>query len=385
MTQQETSREEFEDMLTALDGSTMVTITDGEGTFLYVNKMFCDITKFPREDLIGKKPHEKLKSGYHDQAFYDNIWNTIKNGHVWQGDVKNRAKDGSFFWTLTTIVPFLDKEDKPYKFIAIRKDITDKVEADEQLKLTLAENVLQKDKIQDQYVKLQDLQKEKEEFVAMITHDLKQPLVPIQGNAQMLLNPKMGELNEMQIDSVNEIIGNASQQLSMIENLVSAQKLGLGAMKFDTEELSSKALLTDCIKTHSPIMSGKHIEYFDSSTEDLKIKGDRRRILESFTNLIQNAHDFVPENGKIEIGVNDGDKEVTFFVKDDGEGIPKEKQDKLFKKYGQVETTAKRKFGGTGLGLAVSKELIEGMGGRIWLESEAGKGTTFFFTIPKFE
>jgi len=156
-------------------------------------------------------------------------------------------------------------------------------------------------------------------------------------------------------------------------------------MKFDTEELSSKSLLTECIKTHSPIMSGKHIEYFDSSTEDFKVKGDRRRILESFTNLIQNAHDFVPENGKIEIGVNDGDKEVTFFVKDDGEGIPKEKQDKLFKKYGQVETTAKRKFGGTGLGLAVSKELIEGMGGRIWLESEAGKGTTFFFTIPKYE
>jgi len=72
-------------------------------------------------------------------------------------------------------------------------------------------------------------------------------------------------------------------------------------------------------------------------------------------------------------------------VKDDGEGIPKEKQDKLFKKYGQVETTAKRKFGGMGLGLAVSKELIEGMVGRIWLESEAGKGTTFFFTIPKYE
>ena len=132
-------------------------------------------------------------------------------------------------------------------------------------------------------------------------------------------------------------------------------------------------------------MAGKHIEYFDSSIEDFKVKGDRRRILESFTNLIQNAHDFVPENGKIEIGVNDGDKEVTFFVKDNGEGIPKEKQDKLFKKYGQVETNAKRKFGGTGLGLAVSKELIEGMGGRIWLDSEAGKGTTFFFTIPKSE
>ena len=193
---------EFDDMLKALDKSTMVTITDADGKLLFVNQLFCDVTKYSKDELIGAKPHELLNSGFHDQAFYDDIWNTIKNGNAWKGDVKNKAKDGSFFWTLTTIMPFLDDTGKPYKFIAIRKDITDKVEADERLKVTLAENVMQKDKIQDQYGKLQNLQKEKEEFVAMITHDLKQPLVPIQGNAEMLMNPKMGELNEMQKESV---------------------------------------------------------------------------------------------------------------------------------------------------------------------------------------
>ena len=130
-------------------------------------------------------------------------------------------------------------------------------------------------------------------------------------------------------------------------------------------------------------MTDKHIEYFDSSTIDVKVKGDNRRIQESFTNLILNAHDFVPQDGKIEIGVTDGDKEVTFFCKDNGEGIPKDKQNQLFKKYGQVKSDAKRKFGGTGLGLAVSQELVEGMKGKIWFESEEGKGATFFFTIPK--
>lgn len=376
---------EFDDMLKALDKSTMVTITDGDGVLLYVNQLFCDVTKFSKEELIGAKPHELLNSGFHDKAFYDDIWNTLKNGQAWKGDVKNKAKDGSFFWTLTTIMPFLDDTNKPYKFIAIRRDITDKVVADERLKVTLAENVMQKDKIQDQYGALQDLQKEKEEFVAMITHDLKQPLVPIQGNAEMLMNPKMGELNEMQKECVNEIRGQANLQLAMIDNLVSAQKLGSGSMQYNIEELSSKNVLTDCIKIHSPIMTDKHIEYFDSSTIDTKIMADRRRLLESFTNLIQNAHDFVPENGKIEIGVNDGDKEATFFVKDNGEGIPKEKQDKIFQKYGQVESKAQRKFGGTGLGLAVSKELIEGMNGKIWFESDTGEGTTFFFIIPKSE
>ena len=376
---------EFDDMLKALDQSTMVTITDADGKLLYVNELFCSVTKYSKDELIGAKPHELLNSGYHDQAFYDDVWNTLKNGNTWKGDVKNKAKDGSFFWTLTTIMPFLDDKDKPYKFIAIRRDITDKVVVDEKLKITLAENVMQKDKIQDQYGKLQDLQKEKDEFVAMITHDLKQPLVPIQGNAQMLLNPKMGELNEMQKGSVNEILGQVNLQLSMIDNLVSAQKLGAGSMKYDIEELSTKNILTDCIKIHSPIMTDKHIEYFDSSIADVKILADRRRLLESLTNLIQNAHDFVPQDGKIEIGVNNDAKEATFFVKDNGEGIPKEKQERLFKKYGQVESTAQRKFGGTGLGLAVSKELIEGMKGKIWFESEVGKGTTFLFTIPKAE
>ena len=376
---------EFDDMLKALDKSTMVTITDADGKLLYVNQLFCAVTKYSKEELIGAKPHEFLNSGFHDKAFYDDVWNTLKKGDAWKGDVKNKAKDGSFFWTLTTIMPFLDDTGKPYKFIAIRRDITDKVEADERLKVTLAENVMQKDKIQDQYGKLQNLQKEKEEFVAMITHDLKQPLVPIQGNAEMLMNPKMGELNEMQKECVNEIQAQTSLQLSMIDNLVSAQKLGAGSMKYDLEELSTKDILKDCIKIHSPIMTDKHIEFFDSSTIDIKIMVDRRRLLESFTNLIQNAHDFVPENGKIEMGVNDGDKEVTFFVKDNGEGISKEKQDRIFKKYGQVESKVQRKFGGTGLGLAVSKELIEGMKGRIWFESEVGKGTTFLFTIPKAE
>jgi len=275
------------------------------------------------------------------------------------------------------IVPPIKKVEKAAKEISNEK-FDEKVEIKSKDEIgSLAKS------INEMASKLKQARKEKEEFVAMITHDLKQPLVPISGNAEMLSNPKMGKLNDMQKDCVAEIQANATRQLSMIDNLVSAQKLGAGAMKYDTEELSSKDILNDCIKTHSPIMNDKKIEYFDSSTEDIKIKGDKRRILESFTNIIQNAHDFVPQDGKIEIGVNDGAKEATFFVKDNGEGIPKEKQDKLFKKYGQVESKAKRKFGGTGLGLAVSQELVNGMGGKIWLESDVGKGTTFFFTIPK--
>jgi len=232
---------------------------------------------------------------------------------------------------------------------------------------------------------LKAAKKEKEEFVAMLSHDLKQPLVPILGNADLLKMSEMGELNEMQKESVDEIHSRTILLLSMIDNLVSVQKLGLGAMKYDIEELSSKTILDECIKTHGPTMRDKNIEYFNLSNTDIKIKGDKKHIQGILVNLIQNAHDFVAENGKIEIGVIDGVKELIFFVEDNGEGIPKEKQNKLFKKYGQVKSNALRQYGGTGLGLAASKELVEGMGGKIWFQSKVGKGTTFFFTLPKAE
>jgi PAS domain S-box-containing protein len=361
-------KKDKDNVLKALDVSAITAITDRKGDITYANKKFEEISKYNLDELLGKN-HRLLKSEYHPDTFFDDLWGTISKGKIWYGIVKNKAKDGSFYWVNTVITPFLDDNGKPEQYMAIRMDMTKQKELEEKLEESLKQ--------------VEEAQKEKEEFVAMITHDLKQPLVPISGNAEILKNPKMGELNEMQRECVEEIQANASRQLSMIDNLVSAQKLGAGAMKYEIEEISSKEILAECIKTHAPAMTDKNLEYFESSTEDLIVRGDRRRIVESFTNLILNAHDFVPNDGKIEIGVINGEKEVTFFCKDNGEGIPKEKQDQLFKKYGQVKSDAKRKFGGTGLGLAVSQELVEGMGGRIWLESEEGKGATFFFTIPK--
>jgi len=363
-------RDHLADVMKALDESTITAITDKNGTIIYANRKFEEISKYPVLELLGKN-HRILKSGHHPPEFFDNMWDTISSGRVWKGTIKNFAKDGTVYWVNTVITPFLGDDGKPEQYMAIRMDVTKEKALEEKL----AESLKQ----------VEVVQKEKEEFVAMITHDLKQPLSPIKGNVALLKMKEMGELNEKQRECLDEIDANVSRQLSMIDNLISAQKLGLASMKFDTEELSTKDILKECITTHSPIMHDKKIEYVDSSTEDYKINGDRRRILEIFTNLIQNAHDFVHDNGKIEIGVTNGDKEVTFFVKDDGEGIPKEKQGNIFKKYEQVESSATRKYGGTGLGLSVSEQLVEGMGGRIWLESDEGKGTTFFFTIPKGE
>lgn len=375
---------EFEDMLKALDESTMVTITDVDGALLYVNNLFCEVSKYSKEELMGAKPHELLKSGYHTEEFYKDIWDTISKGNAWRGDVKNKAKDGSFFWTLTTILPFFDDEGKPYKYIAIRKDVTDKINLESNLKNALSENIFQKKQIESQYEKLAEVDKLKEEFGSMITHELKTPLVPIKGYCKMLIDPDIfGELNEDQKEAVEEIHINASRLESLITDILDAQKLDLNKMVFNKKECNVFELMSRIEKDMTHFTKLKKIN-FVNSTQDEKIIliSDENRIIQVVENLVKNAVDFVPaETGRIEIDAKLDNDSIIFHVKDNGVGIPDEKQKSLFKKFYQTDTSQTRTHGGTGLGLAICKGLVEGMGGDIGVQSKVGVGSDFYFSI----
>ena len=376
---------DLDDMLKALDESTIVTITDKEGTLLYVNKLFCEISKYSEEELKGAKPHELLKSGFHPPEFYQDIWTTISSGRAWKGDVKNKAKDGTYFWTLTTIMPFLNEKGEPYKFIAIRRDITDRVKAEEDLKKSLEEIKKNEILIQEQYKKLKEVDRLKEEFSSMITHELKTPLVPIKGYCKMLKDPDMfGEVNEEQLEAINEIDDNSNRLEQLIADILDAQKLDMKKLAFKKDEIDVAEMMNKITKDMVIIMKDKKIEFVNSTNgEKINLIADRNRIIQVVTNLIKNAVDFVPENnGRIEIGGKPENSGILFYVKDNGIGIPKEKQKSLFKKFFQVDSSQKRKHGGTGLGLTICKGLVEGQGGKIWAESEEGKGTDFYFSIP---
>jgi len=130
------------------------------------------------------------------------------------------------------------------------------------------------------------------------------------------------------------------------------------------------------------MMRDKEIEFINSNTDNSTITSDEQRLSQVLGNLIKNAIDFVPpHSGRIEIGAKSEDHQVVFYVKDNGTGIPKEKQKNLFHKFYQTDTSLKRKHGGTGLGLVICKGIVEALGGKIWMESEVGKGTTFWFSI----
>ncbi|HLO11725.1 MAG TPA: PAS domain S-box protein [Pseudoneobacillus sp.] len=126
------STQELVDLRFALDESTIVAITDARGKITYVNEKFCKVSKYSSDELIGKD-HRIINSSYHSKEFFKEMWKTIGNGQVWQGEIRNRAKDGSFYWVDTTVVPFLNENGKPYQYLSIRYEVTERKRVEEEL------------------------------------------------------------------------------------------------------------------------------------------------------------------------------------------------------------------------------------------------------------
>jgi signal transduction histidine kinase len=257
-----------------------------------------------------------------------------------------------------------------------------KLQNEEKMQLIARSGSLER-QLQKSLSELKVVEKSKDEFVAMITHELKTPLVPIRGYVELLLSERMGNLNDAQKKRLNVIQTSSESLLRLISDLLDVQKIELGQLKLDKQENDLTEIINSVIVKIKPQLEQKGIIITQELEAHTICLCDKGRIDQVLNNLFLNSMDFVPkENGKISITLNQHDK-VEIIIKDNGIGIEKDQLEKLFVKFYQVNTSTTREHAGTGLGLSICKGIIENHGGKIWAKSEGlGKGTEFHIMLP---
>ncbi len=232
---------------------------------------------------------------------------------------------------------------------------------------------------------LERLNRVKTEFVSMVSHELRTPVTAIKGFVDVVLCEDAGPINEQQRRFLN-IAHNSIERLSLlISDLLDISRIEAGQLKIILQPVSMEKLLQDCYDTYKASIESKKINFeFKIEKKIPLVNADESRVKQVIENLISNAMKFVSEKGFIRMNIEDLGDFVIISVADTGVGISKEDQDKIFSMFYQVDSSLTRKVGGTGLGLAISKAIVEMHGGRIWVESEPGKGSIFRFLLPRY-
>ncbi len=369
------SREEAESLLQtiaqqkfALDQHSIVAITDIEGTITYVNDKFCQISKYSREELMGKN-HRILNSGHHPREFFGEMYRTISRGNVWRGEILNRAKDGSLYWVDATIVPFRDHGGRINQYVAIRTDITERKKFEQDLVQARAG--------------AEAANLAKSTFLANMSHEIRTPLNGIIGMAGLLSDQT---LTQKQAHFVETIRASGESLLTILNDILDISKIEAGRLEFESVNFELRETVEQAVDLFAERAYRKRIELacdIDPLISPVLV-GDPYRLRQVLINLIGNAIKF-SENGEVVVHVRpqsmtESEVALFFSVTDTGPGMSSETRLKLFQNFTQGDASTSRKFGGTGLGLAICKELVNRMGGEIGVESEEGKGSSFWFT-----
>ncbi len=234
----------------------------------------------------------------------------------------------------------------------------------------------------------------KSEFVSVASHELRTPLAAIKNAIQLILSGKTGEINQNQAKFLSMAERNINRLTNILNDLLNLSRIESGRIELKFEKVALKNIVEHTVSSLKPQADGKSLSIEVELPDDLPpVYADRDKIEQVLVNLIGNAIKFTPEQGNIRVAAKpfyekreggEGRK-IAVVVRDSGIGIPAEHLNSIFEKFFQVEGSLHRSAGGTGLGLAITKGLVEAHHGKIWAESEVGKGTTFTFTLPVFE
>lgn len=338
-----------EDLRYALDQSAILATTNVKGDITFVNDTFCEISGFARHDLLGKN-HRILNSGLHPKEFFTDMWHTIARGHVWRSELRNRAKDGSLYWVDTTIVPFLDSRGKPYQYVSIRYDITERKKSEARLR---------------EQASLAQLGR----MAAVVAHEVRNPLAGIRGALQVIGQRMAPEASERGI--VTEIVNRVDTLNAIVEDLLLFARPRPPVIKQVTFADLTNKLRTQL--SNDPAFA--HVT-LNLEASNVPVHVDPEMFTLVLLNLATNAAQAMKGRGSLTLSLHEDGAFYDIRLTDTGPGIPQDVQARLFEPF---FTTKAR---GTGLGLATARRIIESHGGTLTLACPETGGTVATIRLP---
>lgn len=343
----------------------IVVITDPKGNIEYANPKFSEVTGYSFEEVKWKNS-SILNSGFHTQEFFTDLWNTILSGKIWQGEFRNKKRNGELYWENALISPIIDSDGKIIHFVAVKEDITDK-------KKMIEELIEAKEKAEE-------MNRIKSSFFANMSHELRTPMVGILGFSEVLMNELKDNPNYYKmISSINTSGQRLLETLNLILNL---SKLEASKVEVELKTQNIIPILKECFGSFESAATNKNINYsFIPEYPEIMCNIDQLLFASIFNNLLNNAIKFT-DAGSINLNVSIDSDYANISVTDTGVGISEAKQNLIWEEFRQASEGYNRGFEGTGLGLTIAKKYTDLLKGSISVKSLFGKGTTFKVSFP---
>jgi len=347
----------------AMDEHAIVSVTNAQGNIIYANKKFCEISGYSEQELLGQN-HRIIKSDEHLPEVYENLWKTISRGKVWQGEIKNKKKNGDSYWVMSTIVPFMNEKGKPFQYISIRTDVTKRKKA-EMTALTA--------------------NRAKTDLMANMSHELRTPLNAIIGFSGTMKAEIFGPIeNAKYKEYLDDIHFSGEHLLALINDILDVSAIEAGALNLYEDTVSLYDVVDASIRIVGP-RAEKGLVTITSAIdqESPSLFVDERRIKQVLLNLLTNAVKFTPEQGEVFVTSQENkDGSLSITVSDTGIGMDEDEIVMAMSTFGQVDSGLNRKNDGTGLGLPLTAGLMKMHGGTLKVHSKKGHGSQVIVNFP---
>jgi two-component system CheB/CheR fusion protein len=353
---------ELGELRAAIDQHAIIAITDVSGDIIYANDKFCEISQYSRAELLGNN-HRLINSGYHPPEFFQQMWRTIAAGHIWRGEIRNRAKDGSLYWVDTTIVPLLNDQGKPRQYVAIRTEITEQKRLEAEMARAARLSLMG-------------------EVAASLAHEIKNPLAGIQGAVDILLSRRLPDDPERRV--LEGVRGEVARIDALVQQMLRQTRVRAAVLQPESlAEVVKRAVQLGQQTIHLARRESRPQLSLELPEEDLNMPLDAAQLEDAALNLILNAIAAVQEQGAdgwvkvfVRRETDEFGDEAVVVVADNGPGLAEADQTLIFKPF---YTT---KPDGTGLGLSATRRIARAHGGRVEVRSEPGQGAAFYLRLP---